>query len=79
MNIKFYVLVVIFGINLGMVGCASTKVQRTDVNKPVDLSGRWNDTDSRLAAEAVIEDCLKNSCTNDFNKEAGGNPTVIVG
>ena len=79
MNIKFYVLVVIFGINLGMVGCASTKVQRTDVNRPVDLSGRWNDTDSRLTAEAVIEDCLKNSWTNDFNKEAGRNPTVIVG
>ena len=79
MNLKFYVLVIVFGISLGMAGCASTKVQRTDVNKPIDLSGRWNDTDSRLTAESAIEDCLKHSWTNDFNKEAGRNPTVIVG
>ena len=79
MDKRIYTSIIIFGVSLGMLGCSSTKVQRVDINKPIDLSGQWNDTDSRLTAESAIEDCLKHSWINDFNKEAGRNPTVIVG
>ena len=33
-------------------GCAQRRVTRVEPATPVDLSGRWNDTDSRLVAEA---------------------------
>jgi hypothetical protein len=29
-----------------------------DVDETVDLSGRWNDTDSRLVSEEMISDVL---------------------
>ncbi len=59
--------------------CTSVKVTRTEVAKRVDLSGRWNDTDSRLVAEEMIKDCLARAWINEFNKKTGTSPYVIVG
>ena len=61
--------------------CSSGKsVQRIDPDKAVDLSGRWNDTDSKLVAEAMIKDCLGRPWHSDF-KQANDQkkPVVIVG
>ena len=43
-----------------LVGCSSggKKVSRIDSNSVTDLSGSWNDTDSRLVSEEMIKDCL---------------------
>ncbi len=45
----------------------------------VDLSGRWNDSDARMAAEEMIKSCLETAWLSDFNKEKGRDPVVIVG
>jgi hypothetical protein len=42
---------------LALVGC-STKVSRVQTDSTIDLSGRWNDADSRLVAEQIVNDCL---------------------
>lgn len=60
-------------------GCGGPKVTRTPVDKTVDLSGRWNDTDSRLTAEEMIRDCLSRPWINKFNETAKKEPVVIVG
>ena len=40
-----------------ITGCSSTpKVERIGVDEVRDLSGRWNDTDSRLVAEQMVGD-----------------------
>ncbi len=63
-----------------VAGCSSTpKVVRTEVNKQVDLSGRWNDTDSRLVSEEMIKDCLSRPWINIFNEKSKRDPVVIVG
>jgi hypothetical protein len=36
------------------VGCAKKQVSRVDVGETIDLSGRWNDTDSRMVAETMV-------------------------
>ncbi|MDR0291596.1 MAG: penicillin-binding protein activator LpoB [Elusimicrobium sp.] len=59
-------------------GC-STKVQRMDTNTTRDLSGRWNDTDSRLVAEEMINDSLSNQWYDRFLAQNGREPVVIVG
>jgi len=65
---------------VGLIGCATTKVERVDVGKTTDLSGRWNDTDSRLVSEEMIKDVLSRPWIDRFSKEHGGKaPTVIVG
>jgi uncharacterized protein (TIGR02722 family) len=64
--------------SLLVAGC-STKVTRMDVNETVDLSGEWNDTDSRLVADEMIRDALSHPWTSNFAGEKGRAPTVIVG
>ncbi len=39
-----------------LASCTSTQVTRISEKKILDLSGRWNDVDSRLVAEAMIQD-----------------------
>ena len=60
-------------------GCASTQVQRMDVGEVKDISGRWNDTDSRLVAEEMIKDCLAQNWLGKAKAAKGKEPTVIVG
>lgn len=57
-----------------------TKVKRMDVNDAKEVSGSWNDTDSREVAKAMIEDCLNGAWYAKALKEKGGkDPVVIVG
>ncbi len=65
---------------IAVIGCAPSKqVTRIDSDTIVDLSGRWNDTDSRMVAEQIIDDCLNHTWINDHGIDTGGKPVVIVG
>ena len=55
------------------------KVSRISPDKQTDLSGRWNDTDSRLVAEEMKEDALNRPWREEFVKQNDKKPTVIVG
>jgi len=61
-----------------LVGCGGKSVQRIATDSVTDLSGRWNDTDSRLVAEEMIEDCLTSPWKNSWMVKQT-KPTVIVG
>ena len=63
---------------LALSGCG-TSVQRMDAAEVKDVSGRWNDTDSRLVAEEMISDCLARPWYTTARSAIGKNPTVIVG
>ena len=62
-----------------LVGACSTSVERVADDETIDLSGAWNDTDSRLVAEEMIADCLARPWINDFRARSGKRPVVIVG
>ena len=63
-----------------LISCAGPYVKRTEVDETVDLSGRWNDTDSRLVSEEMIEDCLNRPWLQNYQASNQGKlPTVIVG
>lgn len=58
----------------------STKVERLDESKAVDLSGGWNDTDSRMVSQEMIQDSLARPWLQEFRGRPGQNrPAVIVG
>ena len=44
---------------LAVSGCSIKRVERIDPNSVTDLSGRWNDADSRLVANALITQSLE--------------------
>jgi uncharacterized protein (TIGR02722 family) len=65
-------------LTLTLTAC-STTVTRVPADAPVDLDGRWNDTDSRLTADALIKDALNHPWSQRFTQVAGRKPVVIVG
>ena len=62
-----------------IVSCGGTNVSRVGTETVTDLSGRWNDTDSRLVSEEMVKDALNRPWVDNFQKKAGKEPTVIVG
>jgi len=63
-----------------MLFSACTKsVTRIDPNQQIDLSGRWNDTDSKLVAKEMISDVLSRPWKENFFRKNQKNPVVIVG
>lgn len=65
---------------LPLTGCGSgTKVTRVDEGVVTDLSGRWNDTDSGLVAEAMVKEALDNPWLSNYTKAKGRQPVVVVG
>ncbi len=76
---KFTIYAVLIGI-IVFSGCSSSKqVTRVEADTTIDLSGRWNDTDSRMVADEIIADCLNHPWINDHGMSTGGKPVVIVG
>jgi penicillin-binding protein activator len=64
-------------VPLILAGC-STKVSRVQSDSTIDLSGRWNDADSRLVAEQLIGDCLGQKWLYKWDSQ-NKRPIVIVG
>ncbi len=60
-------------------GCGR-QVTRVAADKQIDLSGRWNDTDSRMVAEELTKQVLGQRWLPDFMQaHAGNRPVVVVG
>jgi uncharacterized protein (TIGR02722 family) len=74
-------LMLLIGVALLIAGCGGSgkTVTRIDPDKSVDLSGEWNDTDSRLVAEEMIKDVLSRPWIADFKTGKQRTPDVIVG
>ncbi|MCP9439229.1 MAG: penicillin-binding protein activator LpoB [Nitrospira sp.] len=61
-------------------GCGhEVKVTRVDAGVVTDLSGRWNDTDSRMVAEAMVKEALEYPWLGNFSKAKQRQPVVVVG
>jgi len=69
---------VVVAAALALSACA-TKVARMDVNEVKDLTGNWNDTDSRLVSEEMIKDVLSRPWVGEFTRAHNKPPAVIVG
>lgn len=74
------VLLAVLGL-LALGGCGGGKqVTRLDTDTTIDLSGKWNDADSRMVSEQVIADMLASPWITRFAAQHGTErPTVIVG
>jgi uncharacterized protein (TIGR02722 family) len=64
---------------LTLVSCAKRTVTRVAPDKVIDLSGRWNETDARLASETLTNQALGGDWLGNFTNEKQKKPVVIVG
>ncbi|MCF7858218.1 MAG: penicillin-binding protein activator LpoB [Candidatus Cloacimonetes bacterium] len=79
---KFTIFTIsILVLMLMLAGCASSTrtVTRVSAEEVSDISGNWNDTDSRLVAEQMVKDLMYRSWLQDFVSDVGRKPVVIVG
>lgn len=59
-------------------GCGTT-VTRMETEEVKDLSGAWNDTDSRLVSEEMVQDALARPWVDNHVRTKKKTPVVIVG
>lgn len=60
------------------LACGQTKVSRIDPSAVTDLSGGWNDTDSRLVATQLIQSSLAEPWLRRHTETHGGQPPVVI-
>ncbi|MBL7149126.1 MAG: penicillin-binding protein activator LpoB [Candidatus Cloacimonetes bacterium] len=80
---RFKIIITILTVcsMLVLVGCAAPTrtVSRVAVDEQTDFSGNWNDTDSRLVAEQMVQDLMYRSWVQDFVMDNDRKPVLIVG
>ncbi|MBX2857768.1 MAG: penicillin-binding protein activator LpoB [Cellvibrionaceae bacterium] len=72
---------VAFLLALLIFGCAEapTRVERIAADSVTDLSGQWNDTDSRLVSQEMVSDMLARPWITNHRAAQNKPPAVIVG
>jgi penicillin-binding protein activator len=84
-NVSFAMRSVTYGgfvllFSVFLFGCASSRqVSRVSPDTVTDVSGDWNDTDSRLVSDAMIKDLTSAPWVDNFRQDKGTKPTLIVG
>ncbi len=77
---KIFKLSVVIFIVVMSACSPSREVKRISPNQQIDLSGRWNDTDAKMTAEAMIAQVLSEGWLSEYQqKNEGKRPVVIVG
>lgn len=78
-TLSIQTVLILFVVALMTIGC-SRKVNRVDTTEVYDISGRWNDTDSRLTSEQLTSQILSDAWLRNHLRDTGGEePVVIVG
>jgi penicillin-binding protein activator len=62
-----------------LASCQTRKVTRIEPSTEIDLSGRWNDTDSRKVADQMIYDLFQSDKFKEYSTNLGRKPAIIVG
>jgi len=77
---KLAVTAFILSASVAITGCGSSvKVARVDSDKEIALTDKWNDEDSRLVAEEMIDDMLSYPWINKFAKKfPDKEPTITI-
>lgn len=70
--------IILFFLFFFLVSC-SRSVTRIDPNQSIDLSGRWNDSDSRQVADQMIHDLFKSEGFKKYAEMLGRRPVIVVG
>ncbi len=71
-TIRFFLLFLV-------ITSCSRSVTRIDPGQQIDLSGRWNDSDSRQISQKMINDLLTSERFKEYSKALGKKPAIIVG
>ena len=78
-GVRTLTLLVLSGfIATAMTGCGGTKVSRVSSEKEIDVTDKWNSTDSKRVANKMIEDMLTFPWLEKWNQNHDRMPKVII-
>ncbi len=66
-------------LSIFVLSCQTRNVTRISPDSQIDLSGRWNDSDSRMVADKMINELLNSPKFSEYAQELGRKPTIVVG
>jgi penicillin-binding protein activator len=79
MTKKLLATLILFSSIVGIQSCANRKVTRIEPTETPDISGSWNNTDSKLTADAMIDQALTEKWLSNHVSVKSKKPVVIVG
>ncbi|MCC9042527.1 penicillin-binding protein activator LpoB [Myroides sp. M-43] len=80
MQIKRIALAIVLAVSGLAITSCGRQVTRVSTEETIDLSGRWNNSDSREVAQAMTKQILEEPWIFNFREEnEGKKPVVIVG
>lgn len=80
MKTTTFKLMLALALGTTVVNCGSPTVTRVEPTTVTDLSGRWNETDSRVTAEEITAELMDHAWYSTFAAEnTGKKPVIIVG
>ena len=72
--------VTLAALTLAACGGGQTRVERISPDQVTDISGNWNDTDSRLVAQEMTQDVVSYPwARRHMERNGGARPTVVIG
>lgn len=60
------------------LACNNKRISRIEPTSVTDLSGRWNDADSRLVANELIAQSLSGGWISSYTQTHGGTPPAVI-
>lgn len=80
MQLKRIITIAAFAVSGLVITSCSRQVTRVSTDETIDVSGNWNNTDSRLVAQDLTQNILGAAwLSNHLEQNAGKKPVVIVG
>lgn len=80
MSFNKLVITAAIAVTITFASSCSRTVTRVDPNEQIDISGSWNNTDSRQVAEEMTNTILNaNWLTDHLSDKNGKKPVVVVG
>lgn len=73
-SISYLVLIALLAF-----GCSQRTVTRVSPDQQIDLSGRWNDVDSKMVAGKMVQQFLNSPRYQQYASDLGKTPAIIVG
>jgi len=80
MQFKRIITIAAIAVSGIVVASCSRKVTRIDTNETVDISGNWNNSDSRMVAQEMTQSILAGKwISTHLEEKKGKRPVVVVG
>lgn len=76
---KSYKFLLIVCCLFAVQSCSGTRVTRSVDIQPTDLSGKWNETDSKLVSNHMVNELLSDSWFGEFFNRRGRKPVIGLG